>query len=256
MKIFTWLPATLTIFALAGLTPIAALAAGCGDYPLTQAELQLIDDLPVAIPEGDVPVIQRCDTNSDGAVDIYDIRAISLQRNQPAAHPDDPMDLDQNGVINVLDARGCVLACNLPRCAVSRARLSEPQTTAGVTQDAQCFQRTDLDGDGSEDIAAIFEYTGTRPRGGDWTLQVVILYKDDNGNLQNITYPYSGQRSTENGGQLRQHLSLQPAGVVDLAPGNLTIDQPAVVSFRDGVPAVIYYFQDGKINRAFYGVDD
>ena len=58
-----------------------------------------------------------CDTNDDGFVDIKDIRAISLSRNQPASGPDDPMDWDQNGEINVMDARACILACSLPRCA-------------------------------------------------------------------------------------------------------------------------------------------
>ena len=60
---------------------------------------------------------QICDTNDDGFVDITDIRAISLSRNQPATGSDDPMDWDQNGEINVLDSRGCTLACSLPRCA-------------------------------------------------------------------------------------------------------------------------------------------
>lgn len=58
-----------------------------------------------------------CDTNDDGFVDINDIRAISSNRNQPAAGADDPMDWDRSGTITVLDARGCVLACSLPRCA-------------------------------------------------------------------------------------------------------------------------------------------
>lgn len=40
------IPAALTILAFAGLTPITALAAGRGNYPLTQAELELIDVLP------------------------------------------------------------------------------------------------------------------------------------------------------------------------------------------------------------------
>lgn len=58
-----------------------------------------------------------CDINDDSFVDINDIRTIVLNRNQPATGSDDPMDWDQNGVISVLDARGCVLACSLPRCA-------------------------------------------------------------------------------------------------------------------------------------------
>ena len=64
-----------------------------------------------------VAVAMRCDANDDDAVDINDIRAILGNRNQPATGPDDPMDWDQNGIINVLDARGCQRACTLPRCA-------------------------------------------------------------------------------------------------------------------------------------------
>jgi hypothetical protein len=64
-----------------------------------------------------VAEVQRCDVNGDGAVDRNDIRAIAANRNQPATGPDDPMDWDQNGTINVLDARGCQRACTLARCA-------------------------------------------------------------------------------------------------------------------------------------------
>ena len=249
----TRLPAILTILALCGLTPVTAVAV-CGEYPLTEAELQHIADagLEIAVPEGDVASIQRCDIDVDGAVDRNDIRAISLNRNQPAAHPDDPMDWDQNSVINLLDARGCQRACSRPRCAVSTAPPPQPPPS----QEAECFQVVDIDGDGNTDIAGIFEHTGGETRGGDWTLEVVILSEDANGNVQHVTYPYSGQRTTDNGGEVQQHLSMQPAGMVDLAPGTLALDEPAVVSYRDGTPAVIYYFQDGKLNRAFYGVDD
>ena len=68
--------------------------------------------------EVEEPEILMCDANLDDVVDIRDIRAIAMMRNQPANGPDDPMDWDQNGIINVLDARGCQQACNLPRCAV------------------------------------------------------------------------------------------------------------------------------------------
>jgi len=63
-----------------------------------------------------VPV--KCDIDVDGDVDRNDISLIVANRNQPAAHPDDPMDWDGNGIINILDARGCMSICTLPRCAV------------------------------------------------------------------------------------------------------------------------------------------
>ena len=258
MKLYTRSFAACSMLAIALLAPLTAQAAECGDYPLTQEERDLIGNLPVAVPEGEVPVIQRCDTNGDGAVNIFDIRQISLNRNQPAAHPDDPMDFDGNGSIDVLDARGCVAVCDLPRCAVgTTAALTVQATTGGVAEDSQCFQRTDLDGDGNEDVAAIFENTAPRTRGGDWTLETSIIFRDETtGALKQVSYPYSGKRSAEGGGQVRQHLSLQPAGEVDLDPGRIVLQQPGVVSYRDGQPAVLYYYRDGKINRAFFGIDD
>jgi hypothetical protein len=63
-----------------------------------------------------VPV--KCDIDMDGDVDRNDISLIIANRNQPAAHPDDPMDWDGNGIINILDARGCMRICTLSRCAI------------------------------------------------------------------------------------------------------------------------------------------
>ncbi len=69
---------------------------------------------------GGEPEIRMCDLNGDDSVDITDIRAIAKRRGQPASGPDDPADWDKNGVINGLDVRGCMIACDLPRCAISR----------------------------------------------------------------------------------------------------------------------------------------
>ncbi len=68
--------------------------------------------------ETEEPEILMCDSDIDGVVDIDDIRAIILMRNQPATELNDQMDWDKNGLINILDARGCQSACDLPRCAV------------------------------------------------------------------------------------------------------------------------------------------
>ncbi len=67
---------------------------------------------------GNQPPPRRCDVDGDSDVDMLDIREISLHRGQPASGPDDPMDWDQNGVIDLLDVRGCQLSCDLPRCAI------------------------------------------------------------------------------------------------------------------------------------------
>jgi hypothetical protein len=58
------------------------------------------------------------DADGDGDVDRDDINLIVAARNQPASGPDDPRDLDGDGIITVLDARKAVLECTLPGCAV------------------------------------------------------------------------------------------------------------------------------------------
>lgn len=248
------LPAMLMILAPLCLTPIVALA-DCTDAPLTQAQLDYLaaQQLVIATPVGELDVIQRCDTNADNMVDIIDIRAIAAKRNQPAAHPDDPMDWDRNNVIDILDARGCQRACSFSRCAVEA---QEPEElVGGVTEEAQCSQSNDYDGDGTPDLVAMSEHTGPETRGGDWTLEVVILNEDENGNVQHVTFPYTGKQSSTTG-EVEQHLSQQPAGIVNLNPGTIVIDKPAVVSYRDGEPKVIYYYVDGVLTRSFYGIDD
>jgi hypothetical protein len=236
------------------LAPIAALAQSCDDYQLSQEQLDYLESQSVLVepPQGTVPIIQRCDIDGDNTVDINDIRAIAAARNQPAAHPDDPMDWDRNSVINILDARGCQRACTLPRCAIQAV---EPeQLVGGTTEVADCSQTQDFDGDGSEDFAGLVEHSGPEPRGGDWKMEVVILNEDASGNVQHVTYPYTGRKSDAD--EIQQHLSSQPAGVVNLNPGTVTLDQPAFVSYQDGEPKVLYYFVNGEIARAFYGIDD
>ncbi len=57
------------------------------------------------------------DVNHDMFVDLKDINLIMTARNQAAARPSDPRDLDLNGIINILDARLDVLLCTRPNCA-------------------------------------------------------------------------------------------------------------------------------------------
>jgi hypothetical protein len=101
----------------------------------------------------------------------------------------------------------------------------------------------------------MYEHTGDDTRGGDWTLEVVILTEDEAGNVQHITYPYTGQKSA--GDEINQHLSQEPAGDINLNPGSITTTAPAIVSYLDGEAKVIYYYdENGNPARAFFGIDD
>jgi hypothetical protein len=59
----------------------------------------------------------KCDLNSDGKIDRTDIQAI-LRLLHTTVPPSSPLaDLDNNGIININDARGCTLKCTNARCA-------------------------------------------------------------------------------------------------------------------------------------------
>ena len=65
----------------------------------------------------DVVVLPVCDVDGNQSIDVNDIRAILMARNQPASPPD-PRDANGDGVITVIDARQCMLMCANPRCAL------------------------------------------------------------------------------------------------------------------------------------------
>ena len=258
------MPGKIIVTFAALLTCGTVLADTCGDYPLTQDQSDALQEagLDVVIPEGDVPFVQRCDIDGNEIIDIFDVRQIVQNRNQKATDPDDPMDWNQDGRIDGLDARGCVVACTYPRCAssgrtVSREAVVPTQTNAqsSVGESGECFQADDFTGDGKQDLVGIYQYVGNQTRGNNWNLQTVLFHEDAAGNTRVTTFPYSGQ-SRRDGGEIFQHLSPQPAGPVDLMPGGVILARPGVVSYRNNEPKVLYYFQNGRWNRAFYRVDD
>ena len=250
------------------LAPAAALAEGCGDYPLTPAQSQYLGmNVPdIVVPDAQVPFILRCDVDGNSVVDNNDLFAIRARRGQPPTEPDDPMDWDGNGIIHGRDVGGCASSCTSTGCAV-KDEVEEGGLQHAVEMGqsekelpgnpAACYQVEDFDGDGTQDFVGIYEYTGTETRGNNWALEVVILTgdPDDVTNIQHVRFQYTGKVS-DGGTDLRQHLSLQQPGTIDLQPGSITIDEPAVVSYRDGEQHSIFYFANGVLNRAFYGIDD
>jgi hypothetical protein len=64
-----------------------------------------------------LPVAPPGDIDLDGDVDRDDLNIILAARNTPADGPDDPRDLDGDGMITALDARKLVTMCTRPRCA-------------------------------------------------------------------------------------------------------------------------------------------
>ena len=240
-----------------GLTPISALAEGCGDYPLTQKQSDYLQaqNLDIAIPEGEVPLIQRCDVDGNNVVDNNDLFAIRAHRGQPAAHPDDPMDWDGNGVIHGRDVGGCASSKTKKNKKNKKSGQNNSVGESSVGASAQCYQVDDFDGDGAQDFMGIYKYVGNATRGNNWDLQTVIMHEDAAGDTQVIAFPYTGQ-SSRSGSQIFQHLSIQPAGVVDLMPGQVTLTEPGVVSYRDNEPQTLYYFENGVLSRAFYNIDD
>lgn len=57
------------------------------------------------------------DLDNDNDVDQDDLDIILTARNTPASGPDDPRDLNGDGMITARDGRELVLLCTRPRCA-------------------------------------------------------------------------------------------------------------------------------------------
>ncbi len=71
------------------------------------------DNVMITCEGGSTPLL--CDLDGQGDVDRNDVYILLGHRNQPAsACPE--CDIDEDGVITVLDARKCVLECTRPRC--------------------------------------------------------------------------------------------------------------------------------------------
>jgi len=252
---FTRFTSVISVLAAAATVPITALAVDCVHDDISPEQQAFLDqqNLELRVPEAEVAIIQRCETNGDNVVDMVDIRNIALARNQPSRHPDDPWDWDANGVINLLDVRGCQQVCAQPRCAPLPP---QPEPVGGVIEEKECSQSQDLDGDGKQDFVGIFENTG-EPLAGGYNLKLVIVNEDEAGNIQQTTVDYAGETVVEDGQpRMKLHVTEQPAGEVELSPGKITLENPGIISYGFGKPEVIYYWADGELRRAFYNIDD
>ena len=131
----TRLPGVLMSLVIVVSAPAVVLAAVCGDPPLTEDQQDYLDGqgLEIKVPEGGVPVIIRCDVDGNNVINNDDLKIIKEHRGQPAAHPDDPMDWDGNGVIHGRDVGGCASSCSLKGCAVKKSKTRKILQAAAET---------------------------------------------------------------------------------------------------------------------------
>jgi hypothetical protein len=91
-----------------------------GEYilELTVSDGQASDTDEMVVEVIAIVAPKMCDMDGNDFIDRLDIQEIMQRRNTPAMSGFDPADWNQNGLINILDARGCVLECDLARCAI------------------------------------------------------------------------------------------------------------------------------------------
>ncbi len=113
-----------SVIAAAGLTVGAVSSADsdtvpAGDVisqdPLAGAVVESGSAVDMVVSTGPVAGIPG-DLDGDSDIDRNDLSIILAARNTPASGPDDPRDLDGDGMITALDARILVGFCTRPRC--------------------------------------------------------------------------------------------------------------------------------------------
>lgn len=131
-------------------------------------------------------------------------------------------------------------------------KVQKSRSLPGDTQG--CTVVDDFNGDGRDDFAGIFQYTGERKRLDDWSLDIVILFSEA-AETRHVIFPFSGQFNQRD--QLLYHyLRQQPPGEFDLRPGRVKLEHPSILSYRRGKPAVVYFWDGGKITQRAIGIDD
>ncbi|MEM6484914.1 MAG: S8 family serine peptidase [Pseudomonadota bacterium] len=107
-------PVVLTYQATLDEAPVGTTVTSTVSSEVDSVGSEVVEGtVDVSIAEPPVPG----DINEDGFVDRADVDLIFAARNSPADGPDDPRDMNGDGVINVLDARLVTLECTLPGCA-------------------------------------------------------------------------------------------------------------------------------------------
>ncbi|MCP4708332.1 MAG: right-handed parallel beta-helix repeat-containing protein [Planctomycetes bacterium] len=95
--------ATPSVFDVTPSGPYAVIELPVGKYTIT---LLVNDDLEDSEPNTcKVAVLTAGDLDQDGQVDVDDLNILLAGRNEPANGPNDPRDLDGDGMVTVLDAR-------------------------------------------------------------------------------------------------------------------------------------------------------
>ena len=130
--------------------------------------------------------------------------------------------------------------------------LQKSRSLAG--DDQGCTVVDDFNGDGRDDFAGIFQYTGERNRLDDWSLDVIILFSSE-AETRHVIFPYSGQLNQRDK-LLYQYLRQQPPGEFDLRPGRVLLQHPSILSYRRGKPAVVYFWDGTDITQRPVGIDD
>jgi hypothetical protein len=79
------------------------------------------------------------DYNVDGEIDQKDVNLLQARLGQSANGPNDPMDLDQDGKITILDERKLITQCTNPGCAIAPSLPTILPAPTGLVATNQAF---------------------------------------------------------------------------------------------------------------------
>jgi streptogramin lyase len=85
--------------------------------PDSQGSSPVLSDLTV---ESATDERVLCDVDENGIIDRYDIFRILFSIGDSTDAPDDPRDWDRDGLITIIDVKGCIQECTNPRCKPKR----------------------------------------------------------------------------------------------------------------------------------------